>query len=133
MVSGFLSRKVILLDGDVLIKGDLLGLLKLSSLDSPCCERFAEIGSPCTALEAVCHKGAKQQPFSHSLSLSRSLSETPLPAVLRSEEAAAYQRLEGASTVPCPLHLRRDATLTQKQLSGTGRTWQMPSTTASSC
>ncbi|OLP87974.1 hypothetical protein AK812_SmicGene30748 [Symbiodinium microadriaticum] len=28
MVSGFVSRKVILLDGDVLIKGDLLGLLQ---------------------------------------------------------------------------------------------------------
>eukprot|EP00439_Symbiodinium_sp_Y106_P005007 s2908_g1.t1 len=57
-------EKVILLDGDVLIKGDLLGLLKLSSLDSPCCERFAEIGSPCTALEAV-----KQQPISASKDL----------------------------------------------------------------
>ncbi|CAE7553715.1 unnamed protein product [Symbiodinium sp. CCMP2592] len=54
-------EKVILLDGDVLIKGNLLGLLKLGSLDIPCCERFAEIGSPCTALEAL-----KQQPISAS-------------------------------------------------------------------
>ena len=96
-----MSRKVILLDGDVLIKGDLLGLLKLSSLDILSSERFTEIASPCVLPFSDTRQYlvlfVKQQPFSLTLS------ETPLPlpaAVLPTvcEAAAAYQRLEGAST-----------------------------------